>query len=117
MKPATVAPHTMRILFRETSNRIATYLRLVAEGKCLDEASNFARWLQFSGLMGVLRSNPQPMPLPVDGEKLRLQMEELIAACGEVYAKWGNNPAPQYQKTDIDEIREQLAAITKKLAA
>ena len=116
MKPATIEPYKLHILWRETNNRIEHYTKLVAEGMLVDEASQFARWLQFSGLLGVFKQYPQQSPLPVDGVSLAKKTDALVSACGEIYQRCGKSPEPEYKKSDIDQIKEQLAAITAKLA-
>jgi hypothetical protein len=81
------------------------------------EASDFARWLNNSGLLEILKDRPQELPLPVDGSAPAAKLKALIEGCDEVYRKCGKVPPPEYAKTDIDEFRELLEFITKKLAA
>lgn len=74
-------------------------------------------WLTFLGIIKILEANERPEPLPVCGRELGTKTRKLISDCAEIYAQWGRVEPPQYKKSDIDEIREQLAVITKKLAA
>ena len=103
-------------IWRETNRTLDNYAALVRENKCLDEASNFARWLRFSGILRMIIDNPQPQPLATDGVGLATKAARLVAAIGEAYSKWGR-AVPKYQQSDIDEIRGQLASIQSKLAA
>ena len=118
MKPIVIDAVRLHVLWRETSNRVNHYEKLVRESTSVDECSNFLRWLQFSGVLDILKNNPQPKPLPVDGMELQLKVNDLIDACGEVFKKWGHKaPPPTYRKTDIDEIKEQLALLSARLPA
>jgi len=78
----------------------------VAECKRVDEASNFCRWLQFSGVLNILEAHPAGLPLPVDGKALRKQMDAILFECGELYK--GGKHDPKYTTSDIAEINRKL---------
>jgi hypothetical protein len=50
---------------------------------------DFARWIQFSGLIKLFKDNPQSEPLKVDGELIDKLVRDLIMDCGD----WRNWPA------------------------
>ena len=107
---------TISQIYRETLRRITHYEGLVAEGTCVDEASNFARWLRFSGVLSLIVDQPQPAPLATDGPGLEMRVSRLISACGEVYRRCGRAEQPHYQKSDIESIRDQLTQIQARLS-
>ncbi|MGN6552318.1 MAG: hypothetical protein ACTHLW_01095 [Verrucomicrobiota bacterium] len=72
-------------LWSETDGRINTLTRSVKEGRGVDEASNFSRWLRFSGVIQILEMHEQGFPLPVRAEELKRKTNDLINACGEWY--------------------------------
>lgn len=116
-RPGEITAWRLHKLWRASTTRVDNYLALLKEQKAVDEASNFARWLNNSGLLEILRDNPQPEPLQVDGAALTRSVNLLIEGNGAVYSKWGKTPPPEYAKTDIEGIHDQLAVIIKKLAA
>ena len=44
----------LKIIFRETKLYLENLNRAAAEGRAVDEANNFLRWLQFSGVVRLL---------------------------------------------------------------
>jgi len=57
MNPATIPPYRLHILWQVSTTRVDNYLGLLREQKAVDEASNFARWLNNSGLLEILKDN------------------------------------------------------------
>ena len=84
----------------------------------MDEASNFSRWLRFSGLLTLLQSHEQEVPLPIRATELRRKCEDLIYECGEWYRahERSNKPRDAYVsqsklagiENDLREIRDVL---------
>jgi len=87
---------TLYRLWAETDCRLDVLAKQVREGLAVDEASNFARWLQFSGVMEILKaadfSNTQ---LRADVPGLKLKFEKLISDCGEWYAQHERSRTPR----------------------
>jgi len=104
----------LHVIWRETTNRLESLASAVFEGKCVEEASNFARWLQFSGVLKLLEQNPQPFPLPVNGNELRRKCEDLIQGCSD-WTKGGKLPAPNYEPGDMRAILSKLDALTQRV--
>lgn len=73
---------TLHQIWRETNRKVESFARDVRECKNVREASDFARWLQFSGILALLEQFPQSEPLLVDGAALRKQIQDLIYECG-----------------------------------
>ena len=71
----------------ETSHRLDVLARCVAEGRDVMAASEFCRWLSFSGILILLERYPNQVPshnpLKVDGAFLRWKCEDLQSAVNE----------------------------------
>jgi len=103
MRSDTVLRHT---IWKETNRHLETLARQVREHKSVMEAANYARWLQFSGLLEFFRLNPQPEPLLVDGERIKAQIRDLLYDCGESFRN--GKADPKYASSDIAEINRKL---------
>jgi len=99
----------LHVLWRETGNRLDTLWQCVREAKRVDEASNFCRWLQFSGVLQLLKRNPADFPLQVDGAALERKAKDILSECGELYA--GGKHDAKYAASDIAEINRKLDAL------
>lgn len=97
---------TLHQLWRETTRKLEAHAREVRENKGVLEASLFARWLTFSGVVKMLEANPQPEPLRVDGAALRRLAHEVISLCGEAFKS--GRADPKYAASDIAEINRKL---------
>jgi len=104
----------LHCLWKETCNRLQVLERAVQQGRAVDEASNFARWLSFSGLYRIFEAYPQPAPLEVDGKKIRALGERLVAACGVIYK--GGTMAHNPSQSTVDEINLKVDGILAYLA-
>jgi len=106
----------LHALWRETDTRLDSLARSVREGKCVDEASNFCRWLRFSGVLQLLEQNPKPFPLVVNGTELRRKVEDVLFDCGEHYKHGkGKLPLPRYEESDMASVMARLDLISKRL--
>jgi len=109
----------LHILWRETSNRIEVLQGRVNEGVDVDAASEFARWLRFSGVLKLLESSPDDARLPCKGHQLSKAVETLIYDCGQWYANHERSnvkPPAQVQRSELEAINAQLAAMRETLA-
>jgi len=109
----------LHILWRETSNRIEVLQGRVNEGLDVDAASEFCRWLRFSGILKLLESAPDDNLLPCKGLKLSLQVQTLTSDCGEYYAKHercNTKPPAQIPRSELESINAQLAQLRTDLA-
>jgi len=111
---------TLHILWRETNNRVDVLRARVREGTDVMHASEFSRWLQFSGILRLLQE--QPLPLPCRRAELEGKVEQLVAECGDWFANHERSnvqPHPQIPRTELERINAQLndlAAAVSRLA-
>src|ERR1017187_9060615 len=90
-------------IWNETVNRLDSLARDVREAKNVMEAANFARWLNFSGLIPIFRDNPSNQKhLQVDAAVVQRKIDDLIYECGELFR--GGKADPKYAQSDIAEI-------------
>jgi len=110
MQPDNVQLH---IVWRESKNRCASLRRAVDEGRSLDEAANFARFVLFS-ICPLLKSFPQGDPLPCDGHLLQHYAEQLLRAAEGRYQT--GNTSPQVDASALDAINRKLDLIAGQVA-
>jgi hypothetical protein len=104
-------------IWRETINRVEVLSRRVAEGKDILAASEFARWLEFSGIVKLLEQNPNPAPLKVDGAFLRWKCSDLLERCTAVSkAKDGVVRLDLSQLEDVNRKLDIIASHVAKLS-
>lgn len=109
----------LHVLWRETSNRIEVLQRRVNEGCDVDVASEFCRWLRFSGILKLLESAPDDARLPCKGLHLSKRVETLLSGCGEYYSKHERSnvkPPAQVPRSELEGIHAQLNELRKELA-
>ena len=72
-------------IYRESISRLETLSRRVSEGKDIQGASEFCRWLLFSGIISLLKanSNREASPLKVDGSFLEWKATDLLQTCNQ----------------------------------
>jgi len=104
----------LHVMWRETDRFLESLAREVRENKRVMEASQFCRWLNFSGVVKLLESNPQDAPLLVDGKGLQKKLNDLIYDCGESFRLGKSDP--KYAASDIAEINRKLDGLTKLLS-
>jgi len=110
---------TLFQIYRESNSRIDVYASRIREGVGVLEASDFARWLQFSGIVKLIEANSIQKPFVVDGRALRKKTEDLIYECGEWFRLHENSnlkPDPAIPRTELERINASLATITQTLA-
>jgi len=93
-------------IYSETVNQLDSFSRRVQEGRDLEAASNFARWLSFSGIIMLLEAFPSPLPLKVDGRFLRWKCDELIEACNLRFRT--NNLNPSFESKEFESMHEKI---------
>jgi len=109
----------LHILWRETSNRVEVLQGRVNEGLDVDAASEFARWLRFSGLLKILESAPDDPRLPCKGLFLSKQVETLVYDCGQWYAnheRANRKPPAQVPRSELEKISSQLQTLAAAVA-
>jgi hypothetical protein len=104
---------TLHRLWAETTNRLDLLHRCVRENKRVLEAADFARWLQFSGLLNLFDAFPHPAPLTVDARTVRKQISDVIFEAGELFRNGKSDP--KYAASDIAEINRKLDALMRQM--
>jgi len=110
---------TLHVMWRETNNRLDVMAARVREGVDVLAASEFTRWLQFSGVLKMLERVEQPFPLPVRGRELRKKADDLLCDCGEwfsLHEHSNTQPHPGIPRTDLERINATLANLQVQLA-
>lgn len=103
----------LHLTFKETVNFLDRIAREVREGKNVMLASQFARWLRFSGLIKIFADNPSAVPyLEVDASIVSTKVEDLIFECGELFRS--GKIDPKYAASDIAEINRKLDLLLKE---
>jgi hypothetical protein len=105
---------TLYWIYKETKSRLETLSCRVSEGRDVLAASEFARWLSFSGIIKLLESNPQPEPLKVDGAFLRWNTEQLIQQCNERFRT--NSVDPNFKAADFKSLHDKVDTIAGYLS-
>jgi len=95
-------------------NRLSVLERRVQEGRDVDAASEYARWLSFSGLLKLLEANSQPAPLVVDGCLLESRCDELIRMCGERF-KTGDR-SPNLKAKELQSLHDKIDLVAGYLS-
>ena len=105
-------------IWNETDMRLNSLAQSVREGVQVDEASNFSRWLRFSGILALLKPFEQEVPLPIRAAELSRKCEDLIYECGEWYRLHERSFKPRDSyisqsklvaiENDLREIRDAL---------
>jgi len=101
----------LHVIWRETMTRLGVLHARVREKQDCLAASEFCRWLQFSGVIKLLEDHSQSEPLLVDGVKLRKLAQDVSYDAGQVLRASG---AP----TDAsvwESVNRRLGVIEERL--
>lgn len=82
------------------------------EGKCVQEASELARWVSSGGLLKLFAAFPQPAPHEVSAEKLATLARDTLFECE---AQWKGRPGTQQKWVELSEV-EMLNSKLNSLA-
>lgn len=101
-------------LWQETNNRLDLLARRVSEGKYLEEALDFVKWVQFSGLIELFTAHCVSAPLKVDGAFIRWKCENLQS---EIFRRYRlNDGKPHVDASELEGISRKLDLIAGRLA-
>lgn len=100
-------------LWKETSAKLEVFLRRAREGKDLQAASEFARWVQTSGLIKLFSDNPAEVPHTVSGKETERLLKEVIYECGEQWNK--RRCEAQIAVSELEAINHKLDLIAGQL--
>ena len=93
-------------IWLETSQKLESYRRRVQEGRDIDAAVEFAKFVFWSGIPKLMEANPHPAPLLVDGALLRSKAQELIELCNERYRT--RNLDPMLSAKEFKSLHEKI---------
>jgi hypothetical protein len=109
-------------IYDQHVKQLDLFSKRVQEGRDVEAASEFARFLAFSGICLLLERYPNQVqsnhPLKVDGSFLRWKCEQLIEACNERFRTNSLNPA--FAKKEFESMHEKIdrmAGYLSKLTA
>ena len=110
---------TLYQLWAETDCRIDSLAKQVREGVAVDEASNFSRWLVRSGVLKILEATDfSKTQLYADVPGLKKKSEQLVADCGDWYAKHERSRTPReayISVSKLDALEKQIARMAAQL--
>jgi hypothetical protein len=101
-------------LYSETMMRLRILQRRVQEGRDVLPASDFARWLQFSGMIPLFKENAQDGVSKIDGSLLESTVEQLLQNCNERLRT--NNDKPSFDRSDYCSLHEKLDMVAGYLS-
>jgi len=105
---------TLHWLWRQTTDKLESLARDVRENKRVLEAADFARWVQFSGILKLFDAFPTDGPLQISAAIIRKQIRDLLFECGELFRM--GKADPKYSASDISEINRKLDLIAAHVA-
>lgn len=108
-----VDKHTLAWLFRETMTKLEVYARRVDEGKDVQAASEFARWVRMSGLVKLFAANPQGEPLAIDAKRVETQIDTILTGCAR---QWKAGAVGKVELAAIEAISQKLDLIAGHVA-
>jgi hypothetical protein len=113
-KRDSVEPHKIHWLWNETMTRLERLHKRVCEGKHVDEASEFARWLRFSGLLDIFRIFKASEPLEVDVAKVDKLIVDVLFECEQF---WKRNPrGPWVSLSELEAINQKLDLLAARIS-
>jgi len=106
-------------LWKETNRNLDVHARRVREGVEVLPAADFARFVQFSGIVKILQPHDQDGPFPCRSKELQKKCEDLIFECGEWFRldERSNMPRnPNVPRCELEAITDILAVLVKQVA-
>jgi len=111
-------------VYIETKRRLEQFQRRVREGVSVEEAQDFARYVQWSGILQLMAENPPPNPIyakmfDYDACELRSIADALNVACCEYWqgrTKDSDGTASGANKSDLEAIDRKLNVLGVVLA-
>ena len=101
-------------IWNETLNRLETFRARVQENRDVMAASEFARWLFFSGLIELFKANAQDGFFKVDGCLIESKVETLLSMCNDRFRT--NDQETSFQKSEFESLREKIDRMAGYLA-
>jgi len=101
-------------LARETTSRLSILRARVSEGKDLHAAKEFCSYLQWSGILRLLRDNHQEFPLPVDGVLIEWKCNELLSLVHDQFQQ--ASKVVSMELSQLEAINHKLDLIAGRLS-
>jgi len=101
------------ILYRETASALDAYGRLVCEGKFIECAHAFSRYVLNAGIPRVLKRHAAEGTLKVDGAFLEWRVQELTR---QVQSQYVTGVVPGVPESELASINHKLNLIAGRLA-
>jgi hypothetical protein len=98
-------------IYTETERHLAVFARAAGEGRAYDEANNFLRWLQYSGLLTLLEKY---CCVSKDFLKLRKRCDDLQEICRPMLQNRNCVLPPSIAR--IDEANQKLDVLLSYIA-
>jgi hypothetical protein len=86
--------------------KLSSYSKRVSEGRDVVAATEFAKWLNFSGLLELFKANPQAEPFKVDGPFMQWTVDQLIEQCHERFRT--GNADPNFKAAEWQSMHEKI---------
>lgn len=103
-------------MWKETKNRLETLKERADEGRDINSAVEFARYILWSGLIKIFEECPGSGPLRVDAALIRKQATELEQVCTEHYRTRGSEPGIKVSELrSLHEKMDLLAGYVARL--
>jgi len=114
LKPRTFDETDLHFMWKSVKSRLESLDKRAREGNEVDEASDFARWVQWSGLTKLFDQFPAGPPFEVSGAEIRRLAGEVLFDC-ELW--WKKNPrGPWVAKSELEAVNHKLDLIAARLA-
>jgi hypothetical protein len=118
-------PECWNRVFDHAMRELERLRRRVREGVSVEDAQAFGRFIQWSGICGLMSDNPPETVelrqlFPYDGAQLRSEADSLVAECCEYYRGRTRNSegtAKGASKSDLEAIDAKLVVIMSRLDA
>jgi len=99
-------------MWSHTMLALRVYQNRFDDGKDLEAASDFGRWLRQIGLVSFFCSNPQGEPLPVDGAAMDAAIANLLEACAE---HWKRGTPRTVNASEIEKLNHKVDVLANAL--
>jgi hypothetical protein len=104
----------LHFLYRSTLDRLKVLGARAREGKCVDETSEFSRWVKSSGLTKLFERYPASGQLEVSAEKVRTLAQKVLFDCECYFNKVPRGP--WVELSELESINQKLDRIAGGLA-
>jgi len=105
--------HRLHAMWSHTMRFLDSLKTRVNEGKDIQAASEFARWIQTAGVVAMFEDNPQPSPLLVDGYATRRACVDVLQTCAD---QWRNGAPRIVALAKVEELSLKVDVLAHAVA-